>query len=236
MSYDVTSTGFLRLEIPIRQMICAHSNCAVGTTQTSRGVRRIFPVYMDTLDAEAGIFEKTWSCDYCKQVTIEVITCGAARSGSGSRKVEQIIQLWPGRTARELAREVPEPIRDRFQEGSRCEGAAAYRGAAAMYRAAVEELCKDRGATKYKLYDKIEELRGQLDDDLIVDLHETRMLGNDGVHDGLAYSPEEVADVAELIVEMTEALYVAPAKKAAMRQARKQRRDAHKNGETLPAP
>lgn len=94
-----------------------------------------------------------------------------------------------------------------------------------MYRSAIEELCKDQGATKRSLYDKIEELRGRLDD-----LHETRMLGNDSVHDGLTYSPEEVADVAELIVEMTQTLYIAPAKKSSMREARKQRRDAFKDG------
>ncbi|WP_436763293.1 hypothetical protein [Streptosporangium sp. V21-05] len=88
------------------------------------------------------------------------------------------------------------------------------------------------GATKYKLYDKIEGLRGQLDEDLIVDLHEARMLGNDSVHDGLPYSPEEVANVAELIVEMTQTPYIEPAKKAAMREARKQCREAHKNGES----
>lgn len=105
---------------------------------------------------------------------------------------------------------------------------AAYRGAIAMYRAAVEELCKERGATSHKLYDKIEGLRGQLDEDLIVDLHEARMLGNDSVHDGLTYSPEEVANIAE----MAQTLYIEPAKKAAMREARKQRREAYKNGES----
>ncbi|WP_179282278.1 DUF4145 domain-containing protein [Streptosporangium subroseum] len=231
-SYGVTAiSDYVDLAKATRQMICAH--CGYGTTQTSRDVHRIAPQYHDSLgDASGGIFEKTWSCDYCDRVIIELITCGSASSGTASRRVKEIMQIWPARTIRELPPEVPEPIRDRFQEGSRCEGAAAYRGAAAMYRAAVEELCKERGATKYKLYEKIEELRGQLDEDLIVDLHETRMLGNDSVHDGLTYSPEEVANVAELIVEMTQTLYIEPAKKTAMREARKQRREAHKNGES----
>ncbi|MFF5115056.1 DUF4145 domain-containing protein [Streptosporangium sp. NPDC000509] len=165
-------------------------------------------------------------------MTIELLTCGSTSGPAATRQIKEIVQVWPARTIRELPSEVPEPIRDRFQEGSRCEGAAAYRGAAAMYRAAVEELCKERGATSYKLYDKIEELRGQLDDDLIVDLHEARMLGNDSVHDGLTYSPEEVTNVAELIVEMMQTLYIQPATKAAMREARRQRREAYKNGES----
>ncbi|WP_138695984.1 hypothetical protein [Nonomuraea zeae] len=151
-------------------------------------------------------------------MTIEMITAGIASGGGAARTVSEIVQLWPRRAVRELPEEVPEPIRDRFREGSLCEGVAAYRGAAAMYRAAVEEL------------------RGQLDEDLIDALPETRMLGNDSVHDGLVYSPEEVADVAELIVEMTETHYVTPAKKAAMREARRQRRDAHKNGGAPTAP
>ncbi|MEU0484153.1 hypothetical protein ABZ260_33850 [Streptosporangium sp. NPDC006013] len=49
-------------------MICAH--CGYGTTQTSRNVRRIAPKYDDSLnDPKGGVFEKTWSCDYCDQVT-----------------------------------------------------------------------------------------------------------------------------------------------------------------------
>ncbi len=95
-----------------------------------------------------------------------------------------------------------------------------------MYRAAIEELCKDQGATKYSLYEKIDELSGRLGPDLIDDLHEARMLGNDSVHQGLIYSVDEVADVAELIIEIAEHLYVQPARKAAMRQSRAQRRAA----------
>jgi hypothetical protein len=228
-AYGVNAHGYMRLELETRQIVCAH--CGVGTIQRKRSVRRVSPEFEESPSAKAGIFEKMWSCDFCNGVTVELIECdGSSGNGGGGRKITSIIQLWPTRTERELEADVPEPIRDRFREGSACEGAGAYRGAAAMYRAAVEELCKERGATKKTLYDKIEELRGQLDVDLVRDLHEARMLGNDSVHDGLAYSPEEVADVAQLIVEMTQILYVEPAKRAAMRAARQQRREAHKNG------
>ncbi|MEU4511806.1 DUF4145 domain-containing protein [Nonomuraea wenchangensis] len=135
-------------------------------------------------------------------------------------------RLWPIPEARQLDPVVPEGVRDRFAEGSRCENAGAYRGAAAMYRAAVEELVHERGAVGRTLYDRIEALRSSLDQELITDLHEARMLGNDSVHDGLTYSADEVADVADLIIEMTEILYVHPARKARMRQERQQRRAA----------
>ncbi|MEV0316673.1 DUF4145 domain-containing protein [Nonomuraea fuscirosea] len=229
-SYGITELGrTANLLQQTREIICAH--CGYGTTQKNRGVWRISPTFEPSLEKSAeGIFQKTWSCDFCKNVTIEMIIAGVAVGGGAARPVSEIIQLWPRRAVRELPEEVPEPIRDRFREGSLCEGVAAYRGAAAMYRAAVEELCQDQGATKYKLYDKIEELREhRLDDDLIDALHETRMLGNDSVHDGMIYSPGEVADVAELIGEVAESLYVAPTRKAAMREARRQRREAFKN-------
>ncbi|MFD1545771.1 hypothetical protein [Nonomuraea guangzhouensis] len=77
----------------------------------------------------------------------------------------------------------------------------------------------------------MEELKGDLADELIRDLHEARLLGNDAVHLGLVYSLEEVADVAEMLVEMTELLYVQPARRGSMRAARQQRRDAHKSGQ-----
>ncbi|WP_405395411.1 DUF4145 domain-containing protein [Microbispora hainanensis] len=169
--------------------------------------------------------KQVWQCLHCQKPTLNLLFYV---QDEGEALLVSAQHVWPPLEPRELASDVPEAIRDRFAEGSRCENARAYRGAAAMYRAAVEELCKDRGATAHNLYNKIEELRPALGDDLITDLHEARMLGNDSVHDGLEYSPEEVANVAELIVEMTELLYVQPAEKARMREARKQRRDAAK--------
>ncbi|WP_370021710.1 DUF4145 domain-containing protein [Planotetraspora sp. GP83] len=178
-----------------------------------------------SMDGQAATFERIWVCSHCGQGTVEVLVFG---EGEIDRAPLEVLLLWPTPEARELDLVVPEPIRDRFAEGARCESVRAYRGAAAMYRAAVEELCKDRGATKYKLYEKIEELRTSIGDELVAFLHEARMLGNDSVHDGLVFSAEEVADVAELIIELTDVLYVQPARRAAMRQSRQQRRDAAK--------
>lgn len=97
-----------------------------------------------------------------------------------------------------------------------------------MYRAAVEELVKDQNATGADLYRKIDSLKGQLPTELVEDLHEARMLGNDSIHAGIAYSAEEVEDVAKLIEEAVLVLYVQPEEKRAMRNARKARRDAAK--------
>lgn len=47
------------------------------------------------------------------------------------------------------------------------------------------------------------------------------MVGNDSLHDGLAYSQDEPADVAELVTEVVTILYVHPAQRAARRAENK---------------
>lgn len=67
------------------------------------------------------------------------------------------------------------------------------------------------------------------------------MLGNDGLHDGLAYSQDEVQDVASLIHEALLVLYVQPAQKQRFREKRQANRDTYKaqirsNTPATPAP
>ncbi|MFJ7272813.1 DUF4145 domain-containing protein [Streptomyces sp. NPDC099050] len=104
----------------------------------------------------------------------------------------------------------------------------AVRLAGAGYRAVVEEICKDQGAVGRTLYDKITDLGSKLSPSLANALHEARMVGNDSLHDGLAYSRAELADVAELVTEVSVILYVQPAERAAMASARAARRAAAK--------
>ncbi|WP_246127321.1 DUF4145 domain-containing protein [Embleya hyalina] len=143
---------------------------------------------------------------------------------------------WPAKSPRELSTDVPEKIRGLFVESSRAEDVGAYRLAGAGYRATVEEICKDQGAQGNNLFAKIKDLgtRGVIAQDLADAFDEARYLGNDSLHDGLAYAPDEVADVAELIQEATEVLYVQPADRARMRQARSTRRAAHKAAQQGP--
>ncbi len=134
----------------------------------------------------------------------------------------------PHESPRALHESAPEKVRSLYAEASTCEKAGALRAAGVMYRATVEELVKDQGASEWGLKDKIKGLRGQVSDELLEDLHEARMLGDDSIHKGVAYTAEEVADVAELIEEAVLELYVQPAQKRAMRDARKARREGTK--------
>ncbi|MFD6114029.1 DUF4145 domain-containing protein [Streptomyces yangpuensis] len=129
----------------------------------------------------------------------------------------------------QLAPEAPESVRGLFAEGARCEQAGALRAAGAMYRAAVEELCADRGANGRNLIAKIADLvnRG-VPAEVVRDLDEARLLGNWSLHEGLNFSHDEVADVASLINEAVFLLYVQPEQRAALRAARQARRDGHR--------
>lgn len=124
---------------------------------------------------------------------------------SGGPKVVGRRLIRPAKNPRELSVDVPE---DLFVEASRAEGASAYRLAGAGYRATVEEICKDQGAQGNTLFHKIKDLgtRGVIDQDMVDAFDEARFLGNDSLHDGLAYAPDEVADVAGLIEEAVELL------------------------------
>ena len=165
---------------------------------------------------------------------LQCLFCGKSvvflehRSQATEDAAEEVghIMVAPATLGVELPDAAPAPVRDCFAEASVCQQAGALRGAAVLYRAAVEELVKEQGATGGKLYDQIESLRTKLPDDLVQDLHEARMLGNDSIHAGVTYSAHEVADVAGLIQEAVLVLYVQPAEKQAMRDARRSRRAA----------
>ncbi|WP_143651669.1 DUF4145 domain-containing protein [Streptomyces sp. SS07] len=138
-------------------------------------------------------------------------------------------QVWPKKTPRELAPEAPETVREVFAEGALAEAASAYRLAGIGYRATVEQIVKERGASGKNLRDRITSLKDLGASQEIVDaFHEARFVGNDAAHDALAYSAEEIADIAELIHEAVLVLYVQPAQRAKMAAQRAARRSAAK--------
>ncbi|MGA5411224.1 DUF4145 domain-containing protein [Streptomyces lavendulocolor] len=117
------------------------------------------------------------------------------------------------------------------------EAARAFRLAGVGYRSVVEEICKERGAAGRNLYAMIGDLaRLHVPQSVIYGFHEARLLGNDSVHDGLEYAPDEVADVAGLIEEAVLVLYVEPAERQRMAAARLARRTAHRARAVTPSP
>ncbi|MEU9305933.1 DUF4145 domain-containing protein [Streptomyces sp. NPDC048269] len=118
-----------------------------------------------------------------------------------------------------------------FAEAALAEAAGAHRLAGIGYRATVEQIVKERGATGNNLAQRILALSGVgVPQDVVDAFHEARFVGNDSAHDALAYSAEEIADIAELILEAVLVLYVQPAQRARMAQQRAARRASAKQG------
>jgi hypothetical protein len=156
---------------------------------------------------------------------------------AGTQKHTLISRVWPAQEPRPLSQDAPDKVRDLFLEAGRAEAVAAFRLAGVGYRSVVEEICKERGAQGKNLHAMIGDLaRLNVPQSVIDGFHEARMLGNDSVHDGLEYAPDEVADIADLIEEAVLVLYVQPAERQRMAAARLARRTSHKTGAVNPSP
>lgn len=186
---------------------------------------RVWPEYehFHRQELTAGMYYQAWSCPVCKQSVVVF----EERDGFGG--LVDLKLMWPRRSPREIDPSIPQEIRALFSEGASSENIGAFRAAAAMYRAAVEAVCHERKADGKDLFHKIDDLKNKgVADDIVEDLHQGRMLGNWSLHDGLEFSADEVADVADLIYEALFQIYVQPAQRAALRASRKSKRDAHR--------
>lgn len=202
---------------------------------TLRDRRKVHPEPSSALNVTTTgliVCEELWTCDLCSRGVVELVGYeGLTRAGSVENASEERWrrQVWPEPAPRELSSDVPEMVRTLYAEASRAENAHGFRLAGVGYRAAVEEICKDQGATAYNLHGKIKELADRgLPPDVVDAMHEARVVGNDSVHHNVEYAADEIADLAEIIAEVVEILYVQPAQRKRMAAARKARSDAAK--------
>lgn len=180
------------------------------------------------LDAYMKI--NVWVCTYCRKTTLVRVVYPESEEQFRDEREVQII--WPELAPRELPEQVPDPMRSLYREASKAENAGALRGAAALYRAAVEEFVRDLGAEGRNLEERIDALAEKgVDDDIVNDLHEARLTGNWSLHEGIEFAADEIADVAQLISDAAEIVYVEPARREAMRQSRAERRRRRSEGE-----
>jgi hypothetical protein len=175
---------------------------------------------------DASLTVHAWQCDFCNRTSLVFKEYDKDEGGDPVRSPSKVWIAWPDRAPRELPVQAPESIRSLYREASVAENASCLRGAAGLYRAVVEELMRDQSAEGRDLHARIEALRTRIDDDLVTDLHEARLTGNWGLHDGMTFSAEEVADVAQLIRDAVDILYVEPARRQAMREQRAARRES----------
>ncbi|MER5889896.1 DUF4145 domain-containing protein [Streptomyces sp. NPDC001941] len=175
----------------------------------------------------------TLRCDWCKKDStyLRLLTKEQRESSNEVFRTIDLVQVWPAMTPRELDPDAPEGVRDVFSEAALAEAAGAYRLAGIGYRATVEQIVKEQGASGNSLFERITGLTSLGVSQEIVDaFHEARIVGNDAAHDALAYSPEELSDVADLITEAVLVLYVQPAQRARMAAQRAARHAAAKQG------
>ncbi|MDT0545610.1 DUF4145 domain-containing protein [Streptomyces lonegramiae] len=199
-----------------------------------RELQALIQTLRDGTKRNLTLFTIKLTCDYCSANCLylwEVINPTEKDSKARYETIE-LTQVYPEPEPqpRQISSDAPSLVREIFREAALAEAAGAYRLAGVGYRAVVEQIAKEQGATGSNLHNRITSLAAQGVPQNIVDaFHEARIVGNDAVHDGLAYSSEEIADIAELIDEAVFILYVQPAQRARMAAARAARRQAAKS-------
>jgi hypothetical protein len=201
-------------------------NCGKESKLQRRDMRVVWPWPTANRVPQSNPYtiEEIWTCLLCDKSAVRLLVYGDG--DILERDPEYARFMFPVMAPRTMPPEAPLAVQSLFTEASVAENAGALRGAAVLYRAAVERLADDQGATGRNLKERINALKGrQIEDEIVSDLHEARLLGNWSIHEGVEFSPGEVADVAQLILDAVHELYVQPAQRDAMREARAARRD-----------
>lgn len=111
---------------------------------------------------------------------------------------------------RQLPPSVPRGIRTDFAEAQRCMRARSYNASAIMARRVVENIRKEQGYKKGKLFVALKSMK----DDGVIDarLYEwadtAREVGNEGAHDTTSVSREDAKEVLLFVEALVDYLYV----------------------------
>ena len=109
---------------------------------------------------------------------------------------------------------VPENIRKDINEAKICFSIGAYRACAVMARRALQTACIEKGASKGRLVDQLEELadKGIITKDLKEWADVVRWVGNDAAHPGSEeVKKEDAEDILKLAEQFVHVVYVTPA-------------------------
>ncbi len=197
--------------------LCAH--CGHRSTFTRRNTFHVEPKWRDVADFGSPMPDERvqvtpYSCQGCLNVSLIAEQATAAHA--------EMWLMYPTEDPREVDSSVPDNVASLFREASLVESMGAMRAAGVMYRSTAEAICIEQSAPGPDLKKKIASLRN-VSSDIADHLDQARILGNTSIHAGIEFSADEVEDVAELLLEVLEVVYVQPAKRAAMAAARAQR-------------
>ena len=109
---------------------------------------------------------------------------------------------------------IPESIRQDLEEAKMCFSISAYRACAVMARRAMQSACIEKGTTKDKLSEQLQELasNGVITNELKEWADVVRWVGNDSAHPNAEkVTKEDAEDILELAEQFLHVLYVTPA-------------------------
>jgi len=109
---------------------------------------------------------------------------------------------------------IPENIRKDIHEAKMCFSIGVYRACAVMARRALQTACIERGASKGRLVEQLEELadKGIITKDLKEWADVVRWVGNDAAHPGSEeVKKEDAEDILKLAEQFVHVVYVASA-------------------------
>lgn len=136
----------------------------------------------------------------------------------------------PQRGDRREFPEVPAHIAEAASEATYCLSMGANRAAGSLARAVVEATAKDKQANGANLAERIDALaaRGYVREFTKEQAHEIRHFGNGMAHGDFTdpVSREEAAEIVELMCEVLEEVYEAPARLAKVRAAREAKKNS----------
>jgi len=138
---------------------------------------------------------------------------------------EKIIDQYPKRIPK-MDPSIPKNVAEDFIEAIKCFDVGAYKAAAVMCRRALQSSLIERGSTKDRLLDQIDELyeKEVITKALRDWAHEIRIAGNIGAHpdkDGLKdLDEEEAREILDFMEEYLNYVYVMPARVMKKRRKR----------------
>lgn len=120
--------------------------------------------------------------------------------------------------------DVPDEIAEAASEAWTCHVAGAHRGAVMLARAVVESTAKAKGIVKGTLDAKIDEMAGQglIRKAVAEQAHEIRHMGNSTAHGDLGdpVTPDDAEEVLNLMAEVLNEVWQAPARSSRLAKAR----------------
>lgn len=124
-----------------------------------------------------------------------------------------ILRSYPAERLDFDSTDIPDPVKNAFEEAIACHSDQCFVAAAMMVRKTLEELCRDKGATGDNLKKKIEALGSVIiiPKELLQGADDLRLLGNDAAHiESREYEKvgkEEVELAIEFTKELLKAVY-----------------------------